>query len=119
VGNPYLDDYKNGEGNLEFLWSHGVISDEIWAGIRANSTFTPKDDCQCYVAAHASQRGNIDRYNIYAPICLSERDGTYHSSSYLAGYDPCMDNYVDAYLNNGEVQEARHARTNTSWSGCE
>lgn len=121
VGNPYLDEYKNVEGNLEFLWTHGVISDEVWVNIRANCTFSPKDDWQqCLVAAQSFSSGNIDSYNIYAPICLqSSRDGTYYSSSYLPGYDPCIDHYIDIYLNGLEVQKALHARINTSWSGCD
>uniref|UniRef100_A0A453KZZ4 Carboxypeptidase n=2 Tax=Aegilops tauschii subsp. strangulata TaxID=200361 RepID=A0A453KZZ4_AEGTS len=115
VGNPILDNYKNSEGNLEFLWSHGLISDEIWAGIRANCTFTPKDDGRwCSVLGQASHISGIYPRNIYDPrICLpSAREG------YMAGYDPCMEYYVEAYLNTGEVQEALHARTNTNWLAC-
>jgi serine carboxypeptidase-like clade II len=78
-----LDDYLNGKGNLEFLWSHGVISDEAWARILANCTFTESDDWPCFVAAHSFQKGNIDRYNIYAPVCLQARNGTYYSSSHV------------------------------------
>uniref|UniRef100_A0ACD5XSR4 Uncharacterized protein n=1 Tax=Avena sativa TaxID=4498 RepID=A0ACD5XSR4_AVESA len=118
VGNPYLDDYKNEKGNLEFLWTHGVISDEAWAGILANCTFGPSDDWQCFVAAHPPE-GQFDKYNIYAPICLQKPNtGIYYSSSYLAGYDPCGPHYVEAYLNNPEVQDALHTRANTRWSAC-
>jgi len=120
VGNPYLDDYKNDKGNLEFLWSHGVISDEGWANILANCTFSPSDDWQCFVAAHKPRQGQFDDYNIYAPVCLQEPlTGIYYSSSYLAGYDPCAPNYVETYLNNLEVQEALHTRANTSWTACD
>ncbi|KAM0881645.1 hypothetical protein ACQ4PT_032807 [Festuca glaucescens] len=119
VGNPYLDDYKNEKGELEFLWSHGVISDEGWAGILANCTFSPSDDWPCTVAALKPRKGNFDHYNIYAPLCLQEPlTGTFYSSSYLAGYDPCADHYVEAYMNIPKVQEALHTRANTSWSGC-
>ncbi|XP_062193852.1 serine carboxypeptidase 1-like [Phragmites australis] len=117
-GNPLLDDYLNGKGNLEFLWSHGVISDEVWAKILANCSFSASDDWPCFVAAHSFQKGNIDRYNIYAPVCLQSRNGTYYSSSYLPGYDPCSYYYIEPYLNNLEVQKALHARINTNWSGC-
>ncbi|KAM0910585.1 hypothetical protein ACQ4PT_014033 [Festuca glaucescens] len=119
VGNPYLDDYKNEKGNLEFLWSHGVISDEGWAGILANCTFSPSDDWQCFVASRRPQRGDLDPYNIYAPLCLhAPHTGIYYSSSYLAGYDPCAPHYVKTYLNNLEVQQALHTRPNTRWSAC-
>ncbi|KAK1631485.1 hypothetical protein QYE76_005800 [Lolium multiflorum] len=104
VGNPYLDDYKNEKGNLEFLWSHGVISDQGWAGILDNCTFSPSDDWQCFVASRRPQRGDLDPYNIYAPLCLhAPHTGIYYSSSYLAGYDPCAPHYVNTYLNNLEV----------------
>ncbi|KAM0834470.1 hypothetical protein ACQ4PT_063579 [Festuca glaucescens] len=101
--NPYLDDYKNEKGELEFLWSHGVISDEGWASILANCTFSPSDDWQCFVASRRPQRGDLDPYNIYAPLCLqAPHTGIYYSSSYIPGYDPCSGYYVDAYLNDPE-----------------
>ncbi|KAM0895118.1 hypothetical protein ACQ4PT_024044 [Festuca glaucescens] len=119
VGNPYLDEYKNEKGNLEFLWTHGVISDEAWAGILTNCTFSPSDDWQCFVAANNPRLGDFDHYNIYAPLCLQDPlTGTFSSTSYLAGYDPCAPHYVKAYLNNLEVQQAMHTRANTSWSSC-
>ncbi|CAN6196224.1 unnamed protein product [Urochloa humidicola] len=118
-GNPLLDDYLNGKGELEFLWSHGVISDEAWARILGSCTFTPSDDWQCFVAAHAFQKGNINTYNIYAPICLQARNGTYYSSSHsMPGYDPCSDHYIQAYLNKHAVKQALHARLHTNWIGC-
>ncbi|RCV12022.1 hypothetical protein SEVIR_2G244000v4 [Setaria viridis] len=118
-GNPLLDDYLNGKGNLEFLWSHGVISDEVWRRILGNCTFTASDDWQCFVAAHSFQKGNIDRYNIYAPVCLQARNGTYYPSSHsLPGYDPCSNYYIEPYLNNHAVKQALHARLDTNWTGC-
>ncbi|CAL5081823.1 unnamed protein product [Urochloa decumbens] len=118
-GNPLLDDYLNGKGYLEFLWSHGVISDEAWARIQGTCTFTPSDDWQCFVAAHAFQKGNIDTYNIYAPLCLQARNGTYYASSHsMPGYDPCSYHYIEPYLNNHAVKQALHARVHTNWTGC-
>ncbi|KAK3133554.1 hypothetical protein QOZ80_6AG0537990 [Eleusine coracana subsp. coracana] len=118
VGNPLLDHYKNRKGSLEYLWNHGVISDEVWADITQHCSFGPSDGVLCAKARASIQTGNIDHYNIYAPICITSSNGTSYSSSYLPGYDPCIDNYVEVYLNNPEVQKAFHARTNTHWSGC-
>jgi serine carboxypeptidase-like clade 2 len=74
----------NEKGRLEFLWSHGFISDEGWAGILANCTFTPSDDWQCTVAALKPRKGNFDRYNVYAPLCFQEPlTGKFYSSSYV------------------------------------
>ncbi|XP_066399568.1 serine carboxypeptidase 1-like [Miscanthus floridulus] len=125
VGNPLLDDYKNDKGSLEFLWNHGVMSDETWANITEHCSFGPSDGILCEEAKSpfnnrnfVNTAGNISRYNIYAPICIQAPNGTSYSSSYLPGYDPCIDNYVEVYLNCPEVQKAIHARANTDWSVC-
>ncbi|XP_023156395.1 serine carboxypeptidase 1 [Zea mays] len=73
VGNPVLDDYKNDKGSLEFLWNHGVMSDEIWANITAHCSFGPSDGVSCEEAKSAfdfrpnfvKNAGNINPYNIY------------------------------------------------------
>ncbi|OQU89627.1 hypothetical protein SORBI_3002G229300 [Sorghum bicolor] len=118
-GNPLLDDYMNDKGEFEFLWSHGVASDEEWAAILDNCTFTPSDDWPCVDSALAVRRGNIDKYNIYAPVCLQSDNGTNFASSHsLPGYDPCSIHYIEPYLNNHEVKQALHARVDTNWTGC-
>jgi serine carboxypeptidase-like clade 2 len=73
----------NDKGALEFLWTHGVISDEAWANILATCTFTPADDHHCFNAAHSFTRGTYDRYDIYAPVCLQSDNGTYFASSHV------------------------------------
>jgi serine carboxypeptidase-like clade 2 len=61
-----------------------VISDEAWAGILANCTFSQSDDWQCFVAANNPRLGDYDHYNIYAPLCLQDPlTGTFYSSSYV------------------------------------
>ncbi|KAL6844877.1 hypothetical protein ACP4OV_025536 [Aristida adscensionis] len=116
VGNPYLDNEMNRKGGLEFLWSHGVISDEVWATVLANCSFTRSDNSSC--SSIPVDGGNIDIYNIYAPVCLESPNGTGHSSSYLPGYDPCIGDYMAPYFNSVKVKKALHARMNTKWSGC-
>jgi len=77
----------NDKGELEFLWSHGVASDEEWAAILGNCTFTPSDDWPCVDAALAVRRGNIDDYDIYAPVCLQSDNGTNFASSHVRNID--------------------------------
>ncbi|KAL6655433.1 hypothetical protein ACP70R_006259 [Stipagrostis hirtigluma subsp. patula] len=117
VGNPYLDDYKNKKGKIDYLWSHGVISDEVWANINKNCKFSPSDGKVCDDAMAAYDSGYISGDNIYSPVCIIESDGTYFSSSNGPGIDPCSDHYIHAYLNNPMVQKAFHARS-TKWTGC-
>ncbi|CAD6224629.1 unnamed protein product [Miscanthus lutarioriparius] len=117
VGNPYLDDYKNQKGRFEYLWNHGVLSDEAWANITNHCSFNSSDNKLCSEFYGWYDFGPIDPYNIYAPICIDEPDGSYHSSSYLPGYNPCDSYPTVTYLNDPVVQEAFHARK-TEWGGC-
>ncbi|TVU09861.1 hypothetical protein EJB05_43358, partial [Eragrostis curvula] len=118
VGNPYLDEDLNDKGFNEFMWSHGVISDEVWANILASCSFNASDGSQCDAAKRSFDDGTIDRYNIYAPICLKSSNGTHYSSSKLPGYDPCSRTHLHPYLNNLEVQKALHTSINMTWSAC-
>ncbi|XP_051188149.1 serine carboxypeptidase 1 [Lolium perenne] len=114
VGNPLLDNNMRAKGAAVYMWSHGVISDEVWANITKNCKFDGSDGDACYYAdVHDS--GNIDQYDIYGPVCILASDGTFYPSRNIAGYDPCSIHHVDAYLNDPEVQKALHARS-TKWS---
>jgi len=117
VGNPYLDRYKNQKGRFEYLWNHGVLSDEDMANITHHCSFSPSDDKLCSDLYGWYDFGPIDPYDIYAPICVDEPDGSYNSSSYLPGYNACDYYPTVTYLNDPVVQEAFHARK-TEWSGC-
>lgn len=116
LGNPLLDLYLYEKGKLEFMWSHGVISDEVWASTLHNCSFL-HDLCSSNASEHTFEGGRMDCFNLYAPVCLQSPNGTYYSSSHLPGYDPCSDHYVRSYLNSVEVQEALHARIR-NWSAC-
>ncbi|KAM3295104.1 hypothetical protein ACQJBY_037766 [Aegilops geniculata] len=121
VGNPLLDDAKEERGHHEYLWNHGVISDEVWAEIASHCNFSddPAYDDRCYKAITRSQyeSEDLDIYNIYAPTCITDNNGSYYSSSELPGYDPCGEVPTIAYLNLPTVQRAFHARE-TKWSDC-
>nr|CAB3457275.1 unnamed protein product [Digitaria exilis] len=117
VGNPYLDDYKNQKGRYEYLWNHGVISDEQLANITHHCSFNSSEDVVCSDFYKWFDYGPIDPYNIYAPVCIDEPDGSYHSSSYLPGYNACEYYPTVTYLNDPMVQEAFHA-IKTEWGGC-
>ncbi|KAL6844876.1 hypothetical protein ACP4OV_025535 [Aristida adscensionis] len=124
VGNPLLDVHMLVKGNLEYLLSHGVISDEIRSKILAECTFTASGsgETPCYSAALPFEKG-IYYFDIYAPVCHRLRNGTFYSSSsyewkLFPGYDPCIFNYTELYLNNLKVKKALHARISTNWSRC-
>ncbi|XP_020113586.1 uncharacterized protein LOC109727809 [Ananas comosus] len=121
VGNAYVDNAMNDKGAIEFLWNHAIISDEAYAKVvkecifNDNSSYT--DACNEAQNETYNMAGNIDQYNVYAPICISYSNGTSYSYNEIPGYDACIDNYVTAYLNAPAVQKALHA-VPTDWGEC-
>jgi serine carboxypeptidase-like clade 2 len=65
-----------------------VISDEVWGNIIAHCTFGRVEGKACGEAKSSFRIGDIDRYNIYAPVCLESPNGSLHSSSYVSSA-PC------------------------------
>ena len=67
-----MDDYISNEGLFEYLWTHALISDETHAGIKTYCDYVsghfPKK-CYRYISQGATEIGQIDIYNIYAPLC--------------------------------------------------
>uniref|UniRef100_A0ACD5XSQ9 Uncharacterized protein n=1 Tax=Avena sativa TaxID=4498 RepID=A0ACD5XSQ9_AVESA len=120
VGNPYLDANRNTKGGLNFLWTHAVMSDEVYMNVTKNCDFDNLSGTlseTCRGALDGFYPGYISGYNIYAPVCLHAPNGGYYPSGSLPGYDPCSDYPTTAYLNDPTVQSAFHART-TKWEGC-
>jgi serine carboxypeptidase-like clade 2 len=74
----------NEKGYLEFLWNHGVMSDEVWGEITAHCSFGRVEGKACGEAKDSFTTGHIDPYNIYAPVCLISQNGSLHSSSYVS-----------------------------------
>ena len=89
VGNPYLDANRNIKGAVDFFWTHAVMSDEVYANVTKNCDFDnvggggSLSGAACSGALDAFQVGDIDGYNIYAPVCLFRPDGSYYPSSYV------------------------------------
>ncbi|XP_057779475.1 serine carboxypeptidase 1-like [Salvia miltiorrhiza] len=121
IGNALVDDEDEDRGYFEYMWTHALISDEIYQGIVENCNFTPganiSNMCGNYASEAEAAQGHVFPYNIYAPWCSS----TSSNSSSIFGYDQCSDNYVDSYLNTPQVQMALHANVSGipgPWSLC-
>ncbi|GLT47018.1 hypothetical protein SLA2020_207400 [Shorea laevis] len=118
IGNAWIDDNIGTKGIYDYYWTHALNSDETYAGINKYCDFVTgnySSICQQYQYQGDSEIGNINIYDIYAPLCntLAISSG----SGSVENFDPCSDNYVYSYLNLAEVQVALHANP-TQWSGC-
>ncbi|KAI5082006.1 hypothetical protein GOP47_0001749 [Adiantum capillus-veneris] len=134
VGNGVLDHYYDNVGLIEYWWDHALISDTSYHAILATCDFHKANvsaSCtQLIDNALEHEMGDIDLYNIYSPLCLSQsqsrrvaarRPVNRPSTRHLAGYDPCLGNYAEVYFNRPDVQMALHANTTGipyKWTGC-
>ncbi|XP_019230874.1 PREDICTED: serine carboxypeptidase II-3-like, partial [Nicotiana attenuata] len=118
TGNALIDDETTSTGSYDFYWTHALISDEVHEGIVLNCNFsaeTTSEACNEYINQAVSCRGNIDNYDIYAPLCYPQAN----TSLPRCRFDPCSDNYVYSYLNTAEVQKALNVRgLPYSWAPC-
>ncbi|RDX89398.1 Serine carboxypeptidase II-3, partial [Mucuna pruriens] len=119
IGNAWIDDVTGTKGILDYLWTHALNSDQTHELIEKYCDFSSENvSTICANATRTAliEKGNIDFYNIYAPLChdSSLKNG---STGSVYDFDPCSDNYGEAYLNRPEVQLALHAKP-TNWSHC-
>lgn len=73
----------NFKGAVDYYWSHGMMSDEVFANITTHCNFDNSDGAACDGAVEAVDAGRIDNYNIYAPICINAANGAYYPSGYV------------------------------------
>ncbi|GAB2274491.1 hypothetical protein Dimus_009261 [Dionaea muscipula] len=119
-GNGVLNNPTDNLGDYDYTWSHALISDQTHAGILQSCNFYANyisNDCSNWLNVAEIESGNIDPYDIYYPMCLTPALSNSSTPGSVDNYDPCSDNYVNAYLNKPNVQAALNARP-TNWSTC-
>ncbi|KAL9454690.1 hypothetical protein AB3S75_010151 [Citrus x aurantiifolia] len=120
IGNALIDDPTRSMGVYENLWTHALNSDHTHKGIFTYCDFAREGndtkECETFLEKASDEIGDIDIYNIYAPICINPafQNGSIGS---VHNYDPCTDYYVEAYLNTREVQTVLHVKP-TNWTAC-
>ncbi|KAJ7960386.1 Carboxypeptidase [Quillaja saponaria] len=95
IGNAWIDDPTNSKGMFDYLWTHALFSDETQSAINKYCDFVTgnfSEKCRNFLNTARVEKGNIDIYNIYAPICHdpSPRNGSIGS---VYNFDPCSDYY--------------------------
>ncbi|XP_057852771.1 serine carboxypeptidase II-2 isoform X2 [Cryptomeria japonica] len=132
VGNALTDDFHDRVGIFEYLWSHGVISDNTYLKLNIFCDFSslvhPSLFCEKALEYADAEMGQIDPYSIYTPPCsnITGNSGRQHMKRspwrHLFGeYDPCSEKYSEIYFNLPEVQKALHANVTGipyRWTTC-
>ncbi|CAL0304360.1 unnamed protein product [Lupinus luteus] len=123
IGNAVINDETDSEGMYDFLASHAIISEKAAYDINKACVFSSSNQTsECDAASNEVDNdiSFIDLYNIYAPVCKNS-DLTAHPKKTSIEIDPCSENYVYAYVNRGDVQEALHANVTNlkyDWELC-
>lgn len=83
IGNAWIDDNTSIKGINDYLWTHALNSDGTNAGINKYCDYTTgnfSDLCYKYQGKGGQEAGNLDIYNIYAPICDTSTPKLIHGS---------------------------------------
>ncbi|KAI4382984.1 hypothetical protein MLD38_008871 [Melastoma candidum] len=125
IGNAVMNDATDMKGVYAYYTSHALISNEIGEAIQKYCNFDDfygSQPATCtYAINKANDVGEIDIYNIYAPLCHNSNLTSQPNSATVLEFDPCSDNYVQAYFNNPGVQRALHANATKlkfDWEPC-
>ncbi|XP_074273871.1 serine carboxypeptidase-like 34 [Silene latifolia] len=144
IGNALLDDETDQRGMVDYAWDHAIISDRLYNNLKRNCNFSNQNlsnHCNTALTEYFNQYQLIDIYSLYSPICVENQTGTHKNrqppvidaiSPRLfsrfpgwgrkpAGYDPCLSDYTDTYMNRQDVQAALHANLTKlpyPWTHC-
>ncbi|XP_058765801.1 serine carboxypeptidase-like 40 [Vicia villosa] len=124
IGNAVIHDTTDSTGMYDFLATHAIISDKAAYDVNKVCDFSSSDNLTAECNSVADEVNEdiafIDLYNIYAPLCKNENLTSKPKKNTIVT-DPCSENYVYAYLNRPDVQEAIHANVTKlkyEWSPC-
>ncbi|KAG9141881.1 hypothetical protein Leryth_009265 [Lithospermum erythrorhizon] len=143
IGNALLDDETDQKGMIDYAYDHAVISDKLYDDIKLHCDFSTNNLsnlCIENINKYFQVYRIIDMYSLYAPSCVlsnsttsrpltriqgvaphlfSKNDNGWHRAA--AGYDPCLSEYTETYLNRPDVQKALHAnitKISYPWTHC-
>ncbi|XP_024959842.1 serine carboxypeptidase-like 40 [Cynara cardunculus var. scolymus] len=120
IGNAWIDDVTSLKGMFDYWWTHAINSDETHDAIFKYCNFVNDSStgiCDESMSKAFDEKGNIDIYNLYAPICLNPDQRNASGTGSIDVFDPCWQYILLSYLNDSAVQNAFHVKP-TSWDVC-
>lgn len=145
AGNAVVDLNQTNYAWFEAGYTHSLVSEDTWRGLQGTCEFSMDmgvdgNGCPCHqtpacksfirrwMNESGSGGGLISLYNYYTSTCPAQRAA--RRSAATPGppdacpsdaADPCVDDFVAAYLNQPRVRRQLHVDPNRSaavWSGC-
>ncbi|XP_059278274.1 serine carboxypeptidase-like 34 [Lycium ferocissimum] len=143
IGNALMDDETDQKGMIDYAWDHAVISDHLYDSIKRACNFSSEHlggECNNLLSQYFAVYRIVDMYSLYAPKCVHNSNSSstrplptingaapksfsriegWHQRP--TGYDPCLSDYTETYMNRQDVQAALHAnitRIPYPWTHC-
>ncbi|KAI3702209.1 hypothetical protein L6452_27936 [Arctium lappa] len=120
IGNAWIDDVTSLKGMFDYWWTHAINSDTTHDAIFKYCNFVNDSStgiCDQSMNKAFDEMGDIDIYNIYAPIFLNPDQRNASGTGSINVFDPCWQYILVSYLNDSAVQKAFHVKP-TTWSLC-
>lgn len=83
VGNALMDDETDQTGMIDYAWDHAVISDRVYADVKAKCDFSivnVTDACNAALQEYFAVYRLIDMYSLYTPVCTDPASSASPSS---------------------------------------
>ena len=144
TGNPYTTWYSGMPAKLETFWGHQLIDKPTWDAYY-ETCVKSKQPHALECAQYYFEMSNMIDLNVYAldyPVCTEDpvaakgrmqrywqMDHMLHNQSKALrtavglgdskdNYEPCAEDYMDAYLNRDDVKAAIHVKGDIKWQKC-
>ncbi|KAH3761407.1 Serine carboxypeptidase 2 [Pelomyxa schiedti] len=124
LGNPLTDLAYDQFAQIDTLYTHTIISSQTYNSAVANCDFSIegllvppplKSKCTAALLSIMTEMGNIDSYELYGNPCTDNETIWAKPQPY---YQPCIDSFVEAYMNRADVQKAFNIDGTVVFSQC-
>lgn len=136
VGNPYTDVNSGIPSGIATAWGHQLLPRSVYEEY-VKTCKTPSAECTTLIGRLLGGLGDLNPYALDYPICT--KSSHYSTQSLwlmnhqllsaglhpraagvrsMEAYEPCVANYMTAYLNQAAVKHALHVRDDLHWSEC-
>eukprot|EP01039_Chlorochromonas_danica_P002025 gene2024-2208_t len=143
VGNPYTDFYSGIPASIDTYWGHQLIPQTLYSEYVKTCREAKKpnfEQCELLTARLMNSIGDLNPYALDYPVCTTSSGAKRLSAQGLwqmnhqikaagmkpkalgvkstSDYEPCLDDYGVAYLNQASVKAAIHVQGDITWDEC-
>lgn len=143
LGNPLTYMMYRNYGQYGTAWGHQLLPEPLWKryeSANCATTFPPSDTCSDITGKMDTILGGFDAYALDYPTCATKQAAGRHerwtlrraimraNAALKSGadvsldaegpYEPCVEDFMTAYLNRADVQAAIHVKAGAKWSMC-